>query len=128
MFLYNFKINGNRLIRFVFIVMLIIILIIFSIGIFNTFFKKEELKESDVLTLADTIKTDDVFEITSSNYTDILQTVTNDLDSYIGCKIHFTGYVYRLLDFNENQFVLARDMIIDERTSRKFSCWFFVLL
>ena len=27
-------------------------------------------------------------------------------------KICFTGYVYRLLDFKETEFVLARDMII----------------
>ena len=32
--------------------------------------------------------------------------------NYIGVKIHFTGYVYRVLDLKDNQFVLARDMII----------------
>ena len=28
-------------------------------------------------------------------------------------KVKFTGFMYRLLDFNEKQFVLARDMFIN---------------
>lgn len=118
MFLYNLKLNGNRFVKFMFIVILIIILIIFSIGIYNIFFKKNDTNETDVITLTDTIKTDKVFEITENNYTDILQAVTNDIDSYVGCKIHFTGYIYRLIDFDEDQFVLARDMIVNENTSQ----------
>lgn len=125
MFLYNLKLNGNRLIKFMFIVILIIILIVFSIGIYNIFFKKTDLTETDVLTLTDTIKTDDIFEITSDNYTDILQTVTNDIDSYVGCKVHFTGYVYRLIDFDDDEFVLARDMLVNETTSQSLVVGFF---
>ena len=106
------------MVKFLFIVMLIIILIIFSIGIYHIFFKKTDKDESNVITLTDTIKTDEVFEITENNYTNILQAVTNDIDSYIGCKIHFTGYVYRLIDFDDDQFVLARDMLINESTSQ----------
>ena len=34
----------------------------------------------------------------------------NTLDEYVGQKIHFTGYVYRVYDFSETQFVLARNM------------------
>lgn len=118
MFFYNLRLNGPRLVKFMFIVMLIIILIIFSIGIYHIFFKKAARTESDVITLTDTIKTDEVFEITEDNYTNILQAVTNDIDSYIGCKIHFTGYVYRLIDFDDDQFVLARDMLVNESTSQ----------
>ncbi len=118
MFFCNLKLNGPRLVKFLFIVMLIIILIIFSIGIYHIFFKKTDKDESDVITLTDTIKTDEVFEITENNYTNILQAVTNDIDSYIGCKIHFTGYVYRLIDFDDDQFVLARDMLVNESTSQ----------
>ena len=32
--------------------------------------------------------------------------------NYIGVKINFTGYVYRVHDLKENQFILARDMVI----------------
>ena len=54
----------------------------------------------------------------TENYTNILQAVHDDIDSYIGMKIKFTGYVYRLIDFEENQFVLARDMFINEEKNQ----------
>ena len=69
MFLYNLKLNGNRLVKFLFIIMLLIILIIFSVSIYNIFLKKETNSE---LKLTDTIKSDKVFEITPENYTNIL--------------------------------------------------------
>ena len=103
----NLKISGNKILRYIFIIMFIIILIILFIGSYNIFFKKTEKKN-------DTLNTDKVFEISSSNYTNILKAVTDNLNHYVGCKIHFTGYVYRLLDFNPNQFVLARDMIVKQ--------------
>lgn len=46
------------------------------------------------------------------NYTNILKSVHDNPDEYIGKKIKFSGYVYRLIDFTDNEFVLARDMII----------------
>ena len=48
MFLYNLKLNGNRLVKFFFIVMLLIILVIFSVGIFNIFFKNENRNSSEI--------------------------------------------------------------------------------
>ena len=110
----NFKINGKKILKYLFIIMLIIILIIFFTGIYNIFFKKIEKNEDNSFTLSDTINTDKIFEISPHNYTNILKTVTENLDSYVGCKIHFTGYVYRLLDFSPIQFVLARDMIVNQ--------------
>ena len=45
------------------------------------------------------------------------QTVTlevyDDIDTYVGQSINFTGYVYKTKDFNDTQFVLARDMLIN---------------
>ena len=38
--------------------------------------------------------------------------IHENIDNYVGIKINFTGYVYRVLDLTDNQFVLARDMII----------------
>lgn len=54
-----------------------------------------------------------ISEISAKNYTNILKTVHENINDYIGKKICFTGYVYRVLDLQENQFVLARDMIIN---------------
>lgn len=116
MFVCNFKLNGPKLAKIIFIIVVIIVILIFGIAIYNIFFKSNSensiKSENDVLTLEDSIKADDIFEITTKNYTNVLQSTHNDLDSYIGCKIHFTGYVYRLIDFEENQFVLARDMLV----------------
>ena len=53
-----------------------------------------------------------VNKITTSNYTNILKAVHDNIDNYVGTKICFSGYVYRVLDLKENQFILARDMII----------------
>ena len=41
-----------------------------------------------------------------------------DLTSYVGMKIKFTGYVHRLIDFKDEQFVLARDMFINEEQTQ----------
>lgn len=53
-----------------------------------------------------------VSQISPKNYTNILKSVHENIDSYVGKKICFTGYVYRVLDLQDNQFVLARDMIV----------------
>lgn len=50
--------------------------------------------------------------MSTSNYTNVLKTVHDNIDNYVGQKIKFSGYVYRMFDFKENQFVLARDMVI----------------
>lgn len=55
---------------------------------------------------------DDCLQITDSTYTSILKDSHENIDKYVGKKIKYTGFVYRLYDFNENQFVLAREMII----------------
>lgn len=111
MFVYNFKLNGSRLAKIIFFTVLIIVLIIFSIAIYKIFSKSKN-KNTEIITVDDAIKSSEVFEITTQNYTDILQTVTNNVDNYVGLKVHFSGYVYRLIDFDSTQFVLARDMIV----------------
>ncbi|MBQ2938675.1 MAG: hypothetical protein IJE05_07430 [Clostridia bacterium] len=59
---------------------------------------------------------DGVSQISVKNYTNILKAVHENIDSYVGKKICFTGYVYRVLDLQDNQFVLARDMIINSNS------------
>lgn len=84
-----------------FALILIITLIVVYRIVGNSFFKtNDKLKEKDV------------YELTPSNYTNVLKTVNDNVSNYVGQKIHFSGYMYRMLDFKENQFVLARDMII----------------
>ena len=105
MFILNFKVNGNKLGKIFLGILLVIILIVTFIVCYrilgNQFFKTN-----------DKVKQNDVQELTVTNYTNVLKTVHDDIDTYVGQKIKFSGYVFRMLDFNQNQFVLARDMII----------------
>lgn len=41
-----------------------------------------------------------------------METVHNDIDTYVGQKIKFSGFVYRVYDLTNEQFVLGRHMII----------------
>jgi len=41
-----------------------------------------------------------------------LKSVHDNPDEYIGQKIKFSGYVYRIIDFTEKEFVLARNMVV----------------
>ena len=118
MFICNFKLNGLKLAKLCFISILIIVIIIFSISIYRIFIKPKidsQKAESEITSDGTScIKNEDILEIESKNYTNILQAVHDNIDSYIGCKLHFSGYVYRLIDFDSNQFVLARDMLVSD--------------
>lgn len=106
MFIFNLKVNGNKFIKILMIIFCVIILLLTIFIcyklIFNNFFQTND----------NYIGKNTVYELTTKNYTNVLQNIHKDIDKYIGQKIKFSGYVYRLYDFNENQFVLARDMIV----------------
>ena len=104
MFIYNVKINSKAIIKVLFVIISIIITIYFCVSaykIYNNSFK-----------VRDEIQNVDMINITAENYTNILKAIHDDIGSYVGKKICFTGYIYRLLDFKDTEFVLARDMII----------------
>lgn len=61
---------------------------------------------------------DNTIVMTNDNYTEILKAVHDNTDNYIDKQIISTGYVFRMPDFTENQFVTARDMIINESDYR----------
>ena len=106
MFVLNFKLNSNFLLKIFLIILLIIVLLIIGISINKLFLNHSESSNS-------CSNYSNNFTLSTSNYTDVLKAVHEDLNSYIGQQITFSGYIYRLYDFNESQFVLARDMIID---------------
>ena len=106
MFVFNVKLNGNKLGKALLAVLIIIILIVTCIVCYNLF-AKSRFKTNDTYLPEDT-----VYTIEARNYTNVLQQVHNDIDTYVGQKIKFTGYVYRIYDFTDEQFVIARDMIV----------------
>lgn len=107
MFIYNLKLDGNKLFKALMIGILIIILIICIISVYKVFFSNKVIKTQD------NIVTPNIIQINSSNYTNVLKAVHDNIDEYVGKNINFTGYVYRAYDFEDTQFVLARDMIIN---------------
>lgn len=109
MFIYNVKINGSIILKIIIITLSIFMLIVFGISVYRIFFTSGKISVKDM------VKTNEISEIQPDNYTNILQAVHNDIDSYKGMKIKFTGYVYKLIDFDNEQFVLARDMLINEQ-------------
>ena len=60
--------------------------------------------------IGDCMPSNEIAYLTDENYTNILKEVHENLDTYIGQKICYTGYVYRVPEIEENQFILARDM------------------
>ena len=102
MFIYNIKINSKNIVKITFAIMVIIITIFFLISIYKIL--------SESFRVRDEINTPEISYIEPNNYTNVLKEVYEDLDTYIGQTICFSGYVYRNSDFDKDFFVLARDM------------------
>ena len=108
MFVYNVKINGSKVFKIFFAIVIILIICILGIVLFRIF--------SGANKASSCMPQNDVSEISAKNYTNVLKTVHENIDNYVGMKIRFTGYIYRVSDLNDNQFVLARDMIISSNS------------
>lgn len=106
MFVYNLKINKSSIFKLLLSVLAIIVLSLMAVIGFNLFSQKE----TDKNLIDDTVPKNEVATIKPENYTNILKCVHNDINTYVGQKISFSGYVYRVNDFTDDQFVLARDM------------------
>lgn len=104
MFICNLKVNSSKIFKIFFIFFLIIIIILCGVIGYKIFSSSSKIN--------DNLNTKQINELTSLNYTNVLNEVHNNLDSYVGLKIKFTGFIYRVYDLNENQFVLGRNMII----------------
>lgn len=50
--------------------------------------------------------------ITDENYPTILEDAHTNIDNYINKILIVEGYIYRREDFNQNNFVIAKDMYI----------------
>ena len=112
MFICNFKLNKKIISKIILVLACIICFILLAIAISEFIFK---VKNNDITTVSDTIPSPEIANLTEENYTNILKEVHENLETYIGQKISFTGYVYRVADLKENQFILAREMIINSK-------------
>lgn len=103
MFVCNLKLTHKLVFKILFVFIFICVLFVAGISIYKVF---------NYEGVNDSIPSPKIVNISSDNYTNILKTVHDNIDEYIGQKISFTGYVYRVYDFSETQFVLARNMIV----------------
>ena len=105
MFICNIKVNNSLIKKLGITLISLIVLIVFIVVGFKFYNAVSAVKVKDKIDNSN-------LDVTSSNYTSILKDSHENIDKYVGKKIKFTGFVYRLYDFSTNQFVLAREMII----------------
>lgn len=105
MFVYNFSLNKKSYIKVFKYILIILAIIILVFSIYTIFTYNKTTENSSK-----------VIELDSSNYTNFLKESHEDLNKYIGKEIQLTGYVYRLPDFADDQFVLARTMLINSNS------------
>lgn len=106
MFICNVSLKNNILKKTGIIAISLLVIIVFAIVGFKFY------KAISVVTVKDSVD-NSILEVNTNNYTSILKDSYENIDKYVGKKLKFTGFIYRLYDFNENQFVLAREMIIN---------------
>ena len=90
-------------------ILLYIIIAIFIISIMIFVYNKSQ--KDKLVYITDSNSYDEIYEISNSNYTNMLKDCYEHLDNYVGKKIKCTGFVHRLYDFKDNQFVIAREML-----------------
>lgn len=71
-----------------------------------------------IISFTKLILTKNCIEITNTNYTNILSDAYDNMENYLGKNISVTGYIFRLEDFGNNEFVIARDMLVDSSHSQ----------
>lgn len=104
MFIYNLKLNGSTLFKVLLAMIVLVVICLCGIVGYKIYLASNPSSNS--------INSNSVTELTVQNYANILQSVHDDIDSYVGQKIKFSGFVYRVYDLNQEQFVLGRNMII----------------
>lgn len=104
MFIYNVKINGSLLFKILLITIIAIVIILCGITAYKIYLASIKVN--------DDVKTNGINILNNKNYATVLQAVHDDVDSYVGQKIKYSGFIYRVYDLDTEQFVLGRNMII----------------
>ena len=103
MFVYNFKINKKKFVNIFTIIIVILTAILLILSFFKIFKPKENTKEAHT----------NIIKVESKDFTNFLKDCHSNIDKYVGTNITMVGYVYRMPDFTDNQFVLARTMLMN---------------
>lgn len=109
MFVCNVKINKKLCFKTVLTVLFVLVITIAILSIYKIW---DKINVEKTNLIDDSIPSSEIAQIKPQDYTNVLKAVHDNIDTYVGQKISFSGYIYRLNGFDENQFVLARDMDI----------------
>lgn len=109
MFICNVKLSKTRIFKTILAIMAMICIALAGAAIFKIYKSNNKIE----ILGGDCMPSNDVANLTDENYTNILKQVHENLDTYIGQKICYTGYVYRVPEITKNQFILARDMQLE---------------
>lgn len=107
MFICNVKLSKTKFFKGILGVMAIFCIALAGVGIFKIYSSNTEFEQFGGDSC---MPSGEVAYLTDENYTNVLKQVHENLDTYIGQKICYTGYVYRVSDLEDTQFILARDM------------------
>ena len=105
MFIYNIKLKSKIIYRILLIIIIASVLFLCGIVAYRLY--------NATIKVDDNINNNEYIEITNENYSTILKSVHENIDTYVGKRIKFSGFIYRVYDIDDNQFVLARNMLID---------------
>ena len=106
MFVCNVKVNKNYLFKIIIGLMAIICISLMITSFYKIYNADQNLNQDECLPKKG------IAVIKDKDYTNVLKMVHEDLDTYVGQEISYTGYVYRVSDIKANEFILARDMVI----------------
>lgn len=110
MFVFNVSIKKSKIYLYILLVVILLIIGCFVIKSIN--------KSTNKNTVNDSMETI-TYEINPESYSTVLKDCYANLDDYVGRKIKFSGFIYRLYDFQPNQFVLGREMIVAKLSNGK---------
>ena len=113
MFIYNINIHKNKILKFLIYFFTAFLIVAILLFIFS------HLKNSNRVYVTDSNNFEEIITIPTANYTSFLKDSHEHINKYIGKKIKFSGFVHRLYDFSDNQFVLAREMFTSPITNNK---------
>lgn len=108
MFIFNLKFNKKFFIK----ICVSIIIFLFISMIFFSFIKIKNNSKN----LNNSINSSDsnILKINTENFTTFLSDCHDNIPNYLNKRIYISGYIYRMNDFNKDQFVVARTMLIND--------------
>lgn len=87
--IYNFKVNGNEIIKGILVICAIVCLLIFVFAGYSLYKQMKNYDTEEFCVEDPYFEDGKVFDIPSKQYTNVLKAVHDNLDEYVGKEISF---------------------------------------